>query len=64
MDIPSIYDAIQIDNENQASLSQTNTPISPLDVEVHGYLFESNHNWFSDGKALISTISQSVLERA
>ena len=52
---------IEVDNDNQAKLSQTNTPISPSDVEIHGYQFAPHDNWFSQGKELIVTIHQSVL---
>lgn len=51
-------DKLNIDNENLALLAQTNTPISPYDVEVHRYHFKHNSDWRFQGKQLIKLISK------
>ncbi len=37
-------------------LPETNCPISPYDVQVHGYQFPHHQNWFEKGSELISLI--------
>ena len=54
--LPLSLDWIDVKNENIGRLPETNTPISPYDVEVHGYAFDFHENWFEKGKQLIELI--------
>ena len=54
--LPLSLDWIDVKNENIGRLPETNTPISPYDVEVHGYAFGFHENWFEKGKQLIELI--------
>ncbi|MEZ4551432.1 MAG: hypothetical protein R2874_13420 [Desulfobacterales bacterium] len=45
-----------MENDNIGRLPEPNTPISPYDVEVHGYAFDFHENWFEKGKQLIELI--------
>ena len=55
--LPLSLDWIDSGNENIANFTQTNTPISPYDINLHGYKFDFHDNWFIKGKELIQLIA-------
>ena len=54
--LPLSLSWIDMENDNIGRLPEPNTPISPYDVEVHGYAFDFHENWFEKGKQLIELI--------
>ena len=56
-DIPISLEGLDLTNENIANLPQTNCPISPHDVNTHGYAFGYHSDWFTKGTELIRSIA-------
>ncbi len=57
LDIPLDLKAIG----NISELPETICPISPYDIEIHGYKFEHDENWYLQGKELIEKIIDEYL---
>ena len=57
VDLPLNLQIFDYGDENIADLVITKTPISPYDIECHGYQFDSNNNWSEIGEELISKIA-------
>jgi|GEM_PF-1983672 len=60
LNVPFSDSSIDKTQENWANLPLGEVPISPYDVEVHGYRFTYDKDWFSKGAKLISLIANHV----